>query len=160
MEIKLKNNMRNVFIIIIGIMFCVFLAACDRGINETSSFEKYEARTEEELGNLSDDEKRILSRGGYYAKERIYAGQLYPNEIEKVKKIRGAKDYLKEKYPDQEIIINLYESRGKNSKSPTGNIGDDLIWISADGLDTLTWVKVKETEEGYEYYDNWEEREE
>lgn len=149
--------MKNILIVSICIIICVIFTACTKVNVETSSFEKYEARTREELGSLSDDEKRILSRGGYYAKERIYAGQLYSNEIEKVKKIRGAKEYLKEKYPDQEIVINLYESRGKNSKSPTGNIGDDLIWISADGLDTLTWVKVKETEEGYEYYDNWNE---
>lgn len=137
-------------------LLCLLVTACTRNTNSTSSYEKYEDRTKEELGSLTDDEKRILSRGGYYAKDRIYAGQLYGNEIEKVKKIRGAKEYLKDKYPNQTITINLYESRGKNSKSPTGDIGDDIMWISENGENTLNWVKVKETDDGYEYYDNWD----
>lgn len=67
-----------------------------------------------------------------------------------------AKQYLKDKYPNQTIRINLYESRGKTSKSPTGDIGDDIMWISENGESTLKWVKVKETDDGYEYYDNWD----
>lgn len=143
-------------ILFLCVIICVSVTACAPNTHSTSTYEKYEEKTKEELGSLTDDEKRILSRGGYFAKDRIYASQLYDNEIEKVKKIRGAKQYLKDKYPNQTIKINLYESRGENSKSPTGDIGDDIMWISENGENTLTWVKVKETGDGYEYYDNWD----
>lgn len=40
--------------------------------------------------------------------------------------------------------------------SPTGDIGDDIIWISDHGESTMKWVKIKDVDDGYEYYDNWE----
>ena len=122
------------------------------GLFEETEYEETDI-VKEELGSLSDDEKRILSRGGYYAKDRIYAGHLYESEVNKVKNIRGAKEYLAENYPDHEFRITLYASRGKKSTSPTGDIGDDLIWVDIDGEDTQTWVQVKETENGLEFSD-------
>lgn len=123
------------------------------GLMEETEYEETD-NVKEELGTLSDDEKRILSRDGYYAKERIYAGHLYDDEIKKVKNIRGAKEYLEGEYPNHEFKITLYETRGKKSSSPTGNIGDDVLWLSVDGENTGKWVMIKETETGLDFYDN------
>lgn len=128
-------------------------AANKLGLTEGNEYSETD-NVKEELGSLSSDEKRILSRGGFYAKDRIYAGKLYGNEIQKVKNIRGAKDYLAKKYPNHEFKITLYQSRGKQSNSPTGDIGNDLIWVDIDGENTDTWVEVIESDNGIEFGDN------
>lgn len=147
--------MKKIILISVCMLLCMSLVACGGETVESNSRNKYKEKTEAELGRLTDDEKRILSNGGYFAKDRIYDSQLYDSEIEKVKRIRGAKVYLEEKYPNQAFHINLYETKGKKSSSPTGDIGDDTMWISESGENTEKWVKVRETESGYEYYDNW-----
>jgi len=147
--------MRKILFILTSILFCLSVAACGKKPGNTGYYDEQKEKTIEELGSVSDDEKRILSRGGYYDKDRIYDGKLLDNEIEKVKRIRGAKEYLAEKYPGQKFQIDLYEDGGDKSVSPTGIIGDDTMWISENGENSLKWVKVKETENGYEYYDNW-----
>lgn len=125
------------------------------GLTKDEGYEESD-KVKEELGVLSDDEKRILSRDGYSGKDRIYAGNLYDYEIERVKNIRAAKAYLEEKYPEHTFKITLYESRGKQSSSPTGNIGDDLLWLQmADNEERhYYWVKVIELENGIELEDN------
>lgn len=154
-------------LLVMSISILLSLTACSSG----SAWDKIEEAAEnlglmednennerdtvaEELGSLSSDEKRILSRGGFYAKDRIYAGRLYGNEVQKVKNIRGAKEYLAEKYPNHEFKITLYQSRGKQSTSPTGDIGNDLIWVDIDGENTDTWVEVIESDNGIEFGDN------
>ncbi len=147
--------MRKFLLIFISALFCLSLIACNKRTRDENYYDEQKGKTVEELVSISDDEKRILSRDGYYDKERIYNGELLDSEIEKVKRIRGAKKYLADKYPEQKFRIDLYEVGGDKSVSPTGTIGDDTMWISENGENTLKWVKVKETENGYEYYDNW-----
>lgn len=154
-------------VLLLSLLSVMLLTACGRysawykiktvsdwyGLTEESKYEETD-NVKEELGSLSEDEKRILSRDGYSEKERIYASHLYDYEVKKVKNIRGAKEYLAEKYPDHEFRITLYESRGKKSTSPTGNIGDDLLWIEFDGVNSGKWVKVIESENGLDFDDN------
>lgn len=147
--------MRKFLLIIISALCCLSLIGCNKKTRDENYYDEHKEKTIEELGSVSDDEKRILSRGGFYDKDRIYKGELLDSEIEKVKRIRGAKEYLADKYPEQKFRIDIYEVGGDKSLSPTGTIGDDTMWISENGESTLRWVKVKETEEGYEYYDNW-----
>ncbi|MCQ2521589.1 MAG: hypothetical protein MJ105_04345 [Lachnospiraceae bacterium] len=118
---------------------------------EESGYEETD-KVKEELGSLSDDEKRILTNtAGQSTKERIYAGNLYDSEVEKVKVIRAVKEYLAETYPDHEFRITLYLSGHGEFELETDWV---TLYVEIDGVNNDKWVDVRVTEDGMEFKDN------